>query len=935
MTWFQDPTLQAAVRERQRIAYRWRKEHTNGAVPMNSTLKDLVVHGTRLVDNGSKMTGMLRVALHLRAMNALLNPALIFGAPFEASIQTILEDAANLLSGDSTTLLGQALNTAVSGVTGGRLTVTPYTPEQMALFRQSYRQLGDNAQFKAMIYTEFKMDEHGGGGRIERLTNKGAEMAGKLQDPYYGMPANQLARRYMETVFRGIHDLGSNTSLTQERVALEMRQDPLWVQKELPALHMMAINAVKNVKSLKATTASVAWRNFIDPLTASPRWSVSTFSTLFGRLPFMFANYGFNTAVRILGLQGIDSWIAATLSGREKGKLNKIFSGVIDAVSGTTRSAVDGENLYDFGEVLESIDISHAFMKSSLSLTSLFAFGLIAGSYGLTGEDDEDRRRRRAAEFQGVPYLYDPRDIANDFRNADAVFMDQIPFLSEWFRVTSDEPGLAGRSMAQMNFIVKQVASPVLGIQRFLSTGNPMEVLWGFEDAITSLPLVKTMFEWENAATTYAELMSMAEDKAKTGNPEDLPEAMRLMLSAVMTLERMLLENNFINQVYIALDRFDRDPYAIVQKDAAGNTVTNQLGEPERATATQTYEDENGELRETWLQKDWLSAYNSSMSENRFTWALLNELTTLGKADAFRTDMVAKTRKIAREEITYEDAREAITYEMADGVVRAMWKGGMRPEDLNLEGFYMSSEVRSQLSADIKKEIFDAAKASGLSDSQANWQVTQMWNGSRYAAGEPTLEDIVWSKGVYEGSIPWKQSTEYLQLNTTYIKGPDGKFWATGVSRRMWETFASIMPLQRYLSSSDTGLGSDSRLNTVDGIRGINTGMRGLVRVDESWDIPEDAPLSSDAAAANTKSGNGWVDYGSNGSGWRNFRRRSGGGGGGGGGGSFTRLNAPQDSQTPYSNSAQNTSASNVIIRRSSPRRERSDSEKGRLKPWQ
>ena len=37
----------------------------------------------------------------------------------------------------------------------------------------------------------------------------------------------------------------------------------------------------------------------------------------------------------------------------------------------------------------------------------------------------------------------------------------------------------------------------------------------------------------------------------------------------------------------------------------------------------------------------------------------------------------------------------------------------------------------------------------------------------------------------------------------------------------------------------------------------------------------------------------------------------------------------------PYANSAQNVNASNPIIRRATIRRERSDSEKGRLKPWQ
>ena len=87
----------------------------------------------------------------------------------------------------------------------------------------------------------------------------------------------------------------------------------------------------------------------------------------------------------------------------------------------------------------------------------------------------------------------------------------------------------------------------------------------------------------------------------------------------------------------------------------------------------------------------------------------------------------------------------------------------------------------------------------------------------------------------------------------------------------------------------------------------------------------------------NAKRGSGWRNFGRR-SGWRNFGRRSYGkrrGGGGGSSGQFTRLQAPQDNQVPYTNSAQNVNADNPIIRRATIRRERSDSDKGRLKPWQ
>ena len=58
-------------------------------------------------------------------------------------------------------------------------------------------------------------------------------------------------------------------------------------------------------------------------------------------------------------------------------------------------------------------------------------------------------------------------------------------------------------------------------------------------------------------------------------------------------------------------------------------------------------------------------------------------------------------------------------------------------------------------------------------------------------------------------------------------------------------------------------------------------------------------------------------------------------GGGGGGGGSAARLQAPQDQQVPYANEIQNVNISNPIIRRASIRRERADSQRGRLNQWQ
>ena len=108
------------------------------------------------------------------------------------------------------------------------------------------------------------------------------------------------------------------------------------------------------------------------------------------------------------------------------------------------------------------------------------------------------------------------------------------------------------------------------------------------------------------------------------------------------------------------------------------------------------------------------------------------------------------------------------------------------------------------------------------------------------------------------------------------------------------------------------------------------------MKVDESFEIDDEGAAAINAATSQPNSG--WKNFGSGwrnfGSGWRNFKRRS-GGGGGGGGGSAARLQAPQDQQVPYANEIQNVNISNPIIRRASIRRERADSQRGRLNQWQ
>ena len=803
-----------------------------------------------------------------------------------------------------------------------------WSEEERKFFRRVDHALGRNQHLKGMIYSEIALDSNlYNAGKVEAMTSWWARFGGRWQDPYYGMPADIIAHRYRMAVTDAI--LATNlTNHTAMTIAQELTANPQWAREHHPAAHGMAMARIRDIRNVKATTMTLALRSVIEPLSNSPRVAVAYPVTLFWKLPALFSGFFFNKAVQILGLQAADAVVASFLHGRKKDPASLAASKLVRAIAGSKDPISE---TFDMSEVIESVDLADAFVKSGLTHASLLTLGAMMGGLGLSGEDDEDRRRRRAAEIQGVAMLYDPTDIVNDFRNKDVVYLDNVPLLSELFKI----PGEDGRSMATMNWILKQFISPIIGMERFYNTGNLMEILWGFQDAIGDMPLINAM-RWDDAAKAFAELSSMSEQTLREGGPDAMPQAYSYLLNGVLMLERMLLESSFANSLYVGWDKYDRDPYALPDRDESGNIVRNRLGLPDRTGALQEFVGEDGGVGTGYKSRDWWDAQIHSLTENRATLALLGELGGLFtgfEGDYLRGDMPVKERTIKF---------EGMSYDAADAVVRAIWKGGADPKDLNLQGFYLSFEMRQELTAKFREEILQESLALyGGNEYKANMRVKEIWEGPWDNPAIPGLYEIIWSKGRYEGSINSKQSARYYQLNTTYVMGPDGKPWATGVSRNMLQTLAGFAPLHGFEAGTIGGMGVDGVINSVDAGRDINTGYRSLEKVEESFEVPsaEDAAKEADEKNAAANKSSGWRDFGSNWSnfgrrsGWRNFGRRS--GGGGGGGGSFQRLQAPERQQSPYANDIQNVNMTNPIIRRASIRRERIESQRGRLKPWQ
>ena len=403
-----------------------------------------------------------------------------------------------------------------------------------------------------------------------------------------------------------------------------------------------------------------------------------------------------------------------------------------------------------------------------------------------------------------------------------------------------------------------------------------------------------------------------------------------------MNLERMLLESSFINSLYVGWDKYDRDPWAMPEV-VDGQIVRDRNGVPQPTSQMQEYKDADGNIQMGYQTRNWFDAQIHALTENRATAALIGQLVTGLQGDYLRTSQVAKIRTFKKQELNPAEA---------EAVIRSIWKGGVDPKQIpGLENRFIDMDVRKEVQATLIKEINAESKAMGLNEYQSTRRLNEIWYGPRDNPDIQGLYDIIFSAGDMEGWVGFKESTKYYQLNTTYVKGSDGKMYATGISRNLVQTLAGFSPLQGYEVGTIGGMAIDGSLNSVDEGRGLNTGARSLEKINDSMDPRKDDDALPDKkldSTSNSNSGSGWKDYG--GSGWKNYgggRGYSRGGrgysrgGGSGGSGSFTKLQAPERQQAPYANDVDNINVSNPLLRRASIRREKIDTEKGRIKPWQ
>lgn len=650
---------------------RWRFEQ-GVPTPVGKHIRGVRGSGQRFIEHTTKTTSLMRMMVNLRVGNALLNPALIVSAPVEAAARRTIDSLADIVTGESVGAVGrrfarvtESFQDKTIGAVAERLgLVSTYTVKTLDQVKTLVPALASRSDFKAEVYRElaFQYPSIPGIGPVEKALESYAKLGGVLQDPAWGLLPNDLSRIYIKTVLRKVaaDPIGDNV-YSVETLLNSLARDPLWVKKNDLEAHNMAIAAIANIRSLRPTMLSAMVRGVVDPMTESPSLPMNA-AGHFVKMLTAFQNFWSNAIINWGGLQAADMFAAMALDGKQK---PHIIGRMQAKVRGVPYDPEQPE-YFDMSEMLESMDLADAFVKGGVTHTALFTLGMFSGGFSALGEDDEMRKRRKLLEAENAPKVYDARAVESDFRNKDAIYLDFLPDWAESYFMPKDG-GDNARPMAQMTWVAKTFLSPIIGFQRFYENGDPSEILYGFKDAIGSHPIMNATL-WNNAVETYAEATGSAAEAAKAG---DQPAAVNFMVQGVGVLERMLFENAFLNTMYIGLDEYDRDPYKMLALNETGQQLTDARGNPLPSEAMNQFVDENGQVKQGYIDRGEAGATWRTFSENRFGMALIgslwNGLTGGGSpfsSDMWRQNMAIKEQEILRRQLTQTEAEELLRAEL-------------------------------------------------------------------------------------------------------------------------------------------------------------------------------------------------------------------------------------------------------------------------------
>jgi hypothetical protein len=954
------------------------------------SVRDYSLNGFQTQENSRKSNIHYRNLLNMMLINRLANPALFVSAFIEVPFRNMLEHGTNILTGQYS-----GFGAAAIARTGERLGVQQkFTPDEIKVLNGVAESIAGQPSWFHEVYgeTTFQKDviSDGSVGRAGRLIEGVAGSVARITgDPRWGMRGSSAAKRYNEGVWE--YFANTNTAITVAQYEYEMVRDPLWLMNhessDRVAAHQAGMNRIANVRSTKNTVAA---KTIMTPINALLHGSLMPATLGFALMvPFQFTRFAMNQLMTLTGLSALDQTMAMFLDKRDPGR----FAARLNALVMQDKYNPSEVRPMDMSDVIEGVDLSRAFVRGAVTQAGLMAAGVMFGSFGLGGEDEEARRRRRMAEALNAPLYYDPRRVQNDFRWADAIYLDNVPGLSNIFYNEDID-----RSAVVPHWILRQYISPVMGMARFLETGNTEEIRYGFWDAASAIPN-SILNLWSQADLSASLFLQEAAKLDGTSDAEKQGTQQQLIINAVAIYERALIENQFVNSVRTAMDTYDRDPWT-VPKTANENTGEldrlqgSNLPQPTNALTPYLTEGEDPKVQAAYDKREGMDGKLHQYTENNLGAALALSLFTgqWGTGSTYlRKNMVPRGREVALPEATKAEAEALILSEF-------LGKGGQ--EFMTRDEIVRSLKYRDDL-ADVRWEqesieaqadaIYEVTSgqefALSIFDENAQEVVTKHGMKGIYKSlqaglisfGSPELNGVWVSREIkdeiakewqeeiiqegidnglppesaayrmrrywygdnsdpssvglrellYSDKIPEKGGADYNQLNVTYVIGPDGKPWATPFQRQTLLQAAGI-PMPSRIAPTAPGTRLDQRGNVVDEMLGINTGLAAVVPVQ----LPEPKEKEKDDLPDGKDKTPTKTPYGR-----RGYYGRRGGGGGGGGGyistPDFIRMIPLPEGQAPRIDDTPMINTNSPYIRRARIDRMRINSERGRLKQWQ
>lgn len=550
---------------------RWQKKQ--GLKPQkNQSFRSYMREGQMYMESDRELNTFVASLLHLQIINRLFLPALWAAAYIEVPFRSALEHATDILTGNHAGLGGQRLSEVVT-----KLGWTPrLSPDDIQAIQAVAPTLGASNELMREVFQDYTKRWHYGaeGSLTAKLASAAGRVALLFADPRRGMRNATIGRLYMNGVLE--YAMQTDSSVGVRQIVHELAKDPMFLAKEaekgnpgVMTMHKAGLNRVSQTRGFRRTFTGKVIMSPVSTLLGSSSAGVQLVGGLLF-VPFAFTSFLSNYFVMITGMQAADQALARLFDQRQPWALR-----LRAVILGSNYNPEEHDRL-DMTDVLDGMDMSRAVIQSGISWTSLFTLGLIASSMGLSGEDEEERKRRLMAQRLNLPTYIDPikpddgsphgiGGAEHDFRQVDAIYLDETP-LRGWYQNED------GRSAVVPHWVIQQYTAPLMGMARAFETGDLRPLFRGFWEAAAVIPYSAVNL-WRQTNEAVDIMTESAEAAAAEGTADGDARRRSLWVSTVGMMERALIDNQFLNSLWTAFDEVDRAPWLVPQTNDIGQIV--------------------------------------------------------------------------------------------------------------------------------------------------------------------------------------------------------------------------------------------------------------------------------------------------------------------------------------------------------------------------